>query len=141
MQRGAPLIIVGFDGGSGSSRAAAYAIGIAARLRAHLLFLQVCEQSAGYGLLPQILPIDHDAIAVSQPGVRAEIAELIGDAAIEWELRQTIGSPLTELRRAAREVCADLVIVGSSTSYRRRLLRSVGGGLARTRQCPVIVVP
>jgi nucleotide-binding universal stress UspA family protein len=135
------VIVVGFGGGAASLRAAAFAIGIAARQRADLLFLQVWEQPTCYGLLPQILPLDHEAMAAAEPGLRGVIAELIGDLGLRWELRQSIGNPSIELERLAQEVWADALIVGSSRRRVRRLLGSIGGNLVRAGRCPVTVVP
>lgn len=86
--------------------------------------------------------------AVLAASVKEEARKLIGDfrkrlppqsSALEFV---QVGSPLTEIVRAAKDWPADLIVIGSHGrgGIRRALLGSVAEGVLRHAPCPVLVV-
>jgi nucleotide-binding universal stress UspA family protein len=136
-----PVIVVGFDGGRSAARAAAFAIGVAARQHSTLLFVQVWEHHASHALLPLILPLDQGLLTETQTALSATITDLVGQQDVRWQLRQRIGNPRYELSRIAQDIQADAVIVGASGRAWPRLGSSLGSKLVRAGRCPVTVVP
>jgi nucleotide-binding universal stress UspA family protein len=77
--------------------------------------------------------------------VAAEVRGQIEELAREYQLKVTFlkrrGDPYAELRRAADEVQADMLVVGASTQAGHRLVGSVAGRLVKAGRWPVVVVP
>ena len=128
--RTAPVILVGVDGAQASLRAAAYAVGLAARQHARLLFVQVWPEPVVPALFGQLIPVDWDVIDSHRATLMEQIGELVGDLDIPWELRQVVGYPRNEFPRVSAEVGADAIILGApssawsmtSTALARRLM-------------------
>jgi nucleotide-binding universal stress UspA family protein len=85
-------------------------------------------------------PPDPDLLAQA---ARAELVRLAAPAALdraEGRLRE--GDPVTEILRAAREIPADLIVMGTRrrTGLGRLLLGSVAEQVVRRAPCPVLTV-
>jgi nucleotide-binding universal stress UspA family protein len=133
-------VVIGIDGSETSMRAAAYAIGLAARQPAHLVFLHVTN-TASASMAPQVLPEMLTTGTDAAATLRATLETAIDNPDTVWELRHTVGNPFHELTRLADEVAADLVVVGASTQLGHRLVGSLAVHLVKCRRWPVTVVP
>jgi nucleotide-binding universal stress UspA family protein len=135
-----PLIMVSFDGSSASARAVAYAAGVARRQRHRLLVVNLVDALllAGFPGSSQETQALADLLGAD---AAEEIANLIGDTDLHWQLVHARGDPFTELVRVADRQNADAVITSAprATSWPRR--RSLPTRLARLNQWPVTVVP
>jgi nucleotide-binding universal stress UspA family protein len=136
----APLIVVAFDGTPSSERAAAYAVGVASRQAAALLFVHVWQPAIDCGLFPQVLPWDDDVLTVMRSGFEKVLADLVGPSVHRWEVQLLVGNTRYEIARIVEDLRADGLVVGAS-GRRRRLTGSLGASLAAGARCPVTVVP
>jgi nucleotide-binding universal stress UspA family protein len=136
---GPSVIMVGVDGSATSLRAGAFAAGLARRERARLVCAFV-ETTPAYITVPGGL-----TAAVPAGEEAAELRRLVAEGAsyhgLAVELVVTRGDPFTELTRLARELFADLVVVGASTHAGHRLVGSLAVRLVRAGRWPVTVVP
>jgi nucleotide-binding universal stress UspA family protein len=80
-------------------------------------------------------------------GERRNQNKLLRDAGMllgEWEVRmnpfRAIGDPTTEIRTAAEETGATVIVVGRSSGLRRLINGSVSTRLVRQAPCDVLVV-
>jgi nucleotide-binding universal stress UspA family protein len=136
------LILAGVDGSPTAMRASSYAAGLARRQRSRLVFVYVAAPSLWTGMS-------------TGPAVAAQeqlFGELIDDLRTQIRERaDEIGVPITfvvrrgdafvELRDAATELHADMVVVGASEQAGHRLIGSVASRLVRAGRWPVTVVP
>jgi nucleotide-binding universal stress UspA family protein len=139
---GPRVILTGVDGSRTSMRAGAYAGGLANRQRARLMVVYITApatwtaMTAGEAALAQEQAFDE---------VINEIRGLIRDRVQELEVPTTFvvrrGDAFHELRRAAIEARADMVVVGASEQAGHRLIGSIATRLVRAGQWPVTVVP
>lgn len=139
---GPRVIMVGLDGSVTSMRAAAFAAGLARRQGSELVVVFVAAPS------PFAAMAGGSSASLQEQGLRELADELrreVRRAAQELGLSATFmtrrGDPFTELRRAADEVRADMVVVGVSTQAGHRLVGSIATRLVRTGRWPVVVVP
>ncbi|MEU4675997.1 universal stress protein [Micromonospora sp. NPDC023737] len=139
---GPRVVLVGVDGTRTSERAGWYAAGLARRQGASLVVVFV---NAPNGLVAMMPGVDAAAIQRSQDELTAELRKDIKRAAHELGLPITFecrrGDPYNELRDAADEFQADMVVVGASEQAGHRLVGSVATRLVRTGRWPVVVVP
>ncbi|MEV8614918.1 universal stress protein [Amycolatopsis sp. NPDC051373] len=139
---GPRVILVGTDTSPTGLRAASYAAGLARRQRARLVVVYVAAPSMWAGLAAAAV------VDVEQQTFTEEIAELrsgLHDRADELGVPVTFvvrrGEAYPELKDAALEVSADMVVVGASEQGGHRLVGSVGNRLVRAGIWPVVVVP
>lgn len=137
----APLIVVAFDGTPASERAAAYAVGVASRQSATLLFVHVWQPAVDCGLFPQVLPWDSDVLASMRDEFVKVLADLVGPSVHRWEVQLLVGNARYEIARIVDHLRADGLVVGASGRRSRRLTGSLGASLAAAARCPVTVVP
>lgn len=133
-------MVIGMDGSETSMRAAAYAIGLAARQPARLIFLHVTN-TASASMAPQVLPDLLATGAQMNADLHATLVGSIDSAETQWELRHTVGNPFHELMQLAADEAADLVVVGASTHRGHRLVGSLAVHLVKSARWPVTVVP
>ncbi|HEY1651683.1 MAG TPA: universal stress protein [Acidimicrobiales bacterium] len=138
--RGPGVVVVGVDGTLTASRAACYAAGVAARNGALLVVVHArpgpITAWTGFGMLCVPTVETKEECRVLRDA--ADVVERAWDR-VEVELR--VGDPARELCQVARDHAADLIIVGSSRSWRHRFWGSVAARLAKCGQWPVVVVP
>lgn len=138
-------VVVGFDF-SHSARAALYrAIALAARAPFHVLhFVCVLDPHSPLPALPA-KKVDYDYAGRVQHALADEIEqELRGanaGARVHFDVHARIGKPADEILQVAREVGADLIIVGSKglTGVERFVLGSVSERVVREAGCAVMV--
>ena len=138
-------LVVGVDGSATSLRAAAYAAGLARRQHTKLVIVYARRHP------PVLVSLgDQSGIAIremltAQDEVERQLREALLTQAALWRLDAHLvvrdGDPLTVLSEVAKEVRADAVIVGSSTSMGHRIAGSLAVRLVRAARWPVTVVP
>ncbi|WP_330164951.1 universal stress protein [Catellatospora vulcania] len=139
---GPRMIMVGVDGTPPSERAAAYAAGLARRQRSRLVVVFVGESA---GLVNAIYGQAAVAAAETAEELAAELREQVREAAQELGLPVSFvvrsGDPYAELRAAADELKADMLVVGASAQAGHRFVGSVATRLVKQGRWPVVVVP
>jgi nucleotide-binding universal stress UspA family protein len=139
---GPRVVLVGVDGSRTSLRAAAYAAGLARRQRSRLVVVYVAAPSAlnvmADSLIAQAIREGQDELA---DDLRRECQRGAEELAVPVTFLCRHGDPYAELRSAADELKADLVVVGSSERTGHRLVGSIANRLVRCGRWPVIVVP
>ena len=128
-------VLVGFDGSEGSKRALVHAAELVGRGGSLDVINVIGSQpvSARVGSLV-------DGERQRQHKVLHQAQALLG----EWEVRMTplkaIGDPTSEIRAAAEESGAGVIVVGRGSGLRRMIDGSVSARLVRKAPCDVLVV-
>jgi nucleotide-binding universal stress UspA family protein len=127
-------VVVGFDFTASARAALSRAIGIAARAPWHVLhFVHVLERGS-YGDAGRA----QDAVtgAVKERAAEAKVA-----GKLHFNVHCHIGKPADEILRVAKDVGAELIIVGSKglTGVERAVLGSVSEKVVREAGCTVEV--
>jgi nucleotide-binding universal stress UspA family protein len=128
---GPSVVLAGYDRTDGSSNALSYAAGLAARVGARLVVLNVSESLALDCSTGVRACVDDVADEVRQVVACGEGCEVTVDA----------GDPAGVIRRVASELHADVIVVGQSRHRWAHLLGSVPGRLAHRAEQPVLIVP
>ncbi|MFG2104263.1 universal stress protein [Micromonospora echinaurantiaca] len=139
---GPRVVLVGVDGTRTSERAGWYAAGLARRQGAALVVVHVRANAGFTALVPGV---DAGALERCHDELTEELRRECRRGAEELGLPVTFlcrrGDAYTELRAAADEFRADLVVVGASEQAGHRLVGSVATRLVRAGRWPVVVVP
>lgn len=139
---GPHLILAGVDGSPTAMRAGAYAAGLARRQRSRLVIVYVRSPSVWTGMSASMLAAaEHQATDELVAELRASVEKHVGQVGVPVTLEVRNGDAFTELKRAAKDRHADLVVVGASESAGHRLVGSVATRLVKTGLWPVTVVP
>ena len=143
---GPRVILAGVDGSRSALRAGAYASGLARRQQSRLVVVYVTAPAVWTTMAPGAAA--GTAAAAQERMFDELIAELRGGI---QNRAQEVGVPITfmvrrgdafhELRQAAIEVHADMVVVGASEHGGRRLVGSIATRLVRAGLWPVAVIP
>jgi nucleotide-binding universal stress UspA family protein len=138
---GPSLILAAVDGSTTSLRAGAYAVGLARRQRSELVVITVTTT-------PAMSSLSADAVTVLAESARELAADLHEQAKeylrlLEMEARLVTvhGDPYLEIVRAADDLRADAVVVGSSMKAGHRFVGSLAVRLMKAGKWPVTVVP
>ncbi|NYI90886.1 nucleotide-binding universal stress UspA family protein [Amycolatopsis endophytica] len=139
---GPHVVLAGVDGSPSALRAGAYAAGLARRQRSRLVLVYVLAPSAWTGIATGYLAAAQEQ---SYEAIIDEMRKPIRALADEAQMPVTFivrrGDAYAELRRAAVELHADLVVVGTSESKGHRIVGSVANRLMKAGLWPVTVVP
>jgi nucleotide-binding universal stress UspA family protein len=139
---GPQVIVVGLDGSESSLRAAAYAAGLARRQGALLAVVYVQPvMSAGAALGVPVAETTDEIAEDLMAQIRENTERLKGIFEIRWEFHTFRGDPYSGLVKAADELRADAVVVGSSEQAGHRIVGSVAVRLVKAGRWPVTVVP
>jgi nucleotide-binding universal stress UspA family protein len=128
-------ILVGFDGSDASRRALAHAAELVGR-GGNLAVINVI------GTQPVSASIDAlgNGARGRQRRALREARALLG----EWDVRMTpmaaVGDPTSEIRAAAEQSGAGVIVVGRGSGLRRLIDGSVSARLVRRAPCDVLVV-
>ena len=129
-----------------SARAFEHAVALAAWYRASLTVLHVLLEPMVAAAAPPYAFTPALVDGSARDAVQADLASLVGPAnraglRAVAELRD--GSPAAETVRAAQEMQADLIVMGTHgrTGFQRWVLGSVAETVLRRAPCPVLTVP
>jgi nucleotide-binding universal stress UspA family protein len=127
--------VVGYDGSDASRRA----LGRAAELADEGATVVAVHAAASvYGdAAPG--PADPDEEARAEVLLQ-EARQLLGDRGVEAEVRTPVGPAAEALVAAAKEIGAELIVVGRRRSPAAHLLGSVSSKVVREAACDVLVV-
>lgn len=138
-----PLVILaGVDGSPTAMRASAYAAGLARRQRSRLVLVFVAAPSLWAGMSPGPAAAAQEQLfedVISD--LRGQIQERAAEIGVPVTFAVRRGDAFVELRDAATEIHADMVVVGASEQAGHRLIGSVASRLVRAGRWPVTVVP
>lgn len=139
---GPKVIVAGLDGSDSSLRATAYAAGLARRQGALLAVVYVQPMLTAGAALGAPVADTTEEIAEDLIGQVREAAERIkGLYEVRWEFHTFRGDAYNGLVKAADELKADAVVVGTSEQAGHRIIGSVAIRLVKAGRWPVTVVP
>lgn len=139
---GPRIILVGIDGSTTASRAGAYASGLARRQHSRLVVVYVIAPSALSSIAATtIAGAQEQAFQDQVMEFREQVKGWAAELAVPITFMVRRGDPFTELRHAAAEVRADMVVVGASEQAGHRFVGSIATRLVRAGGWPVTVVP
>ena len=138
-------VVVAFDFSEAADVALDRAVELACRAPNHVLhFVAAIDPDEGFGLEP-----DEEVDYRYAEAVQSRLLERLGaifaarapEQTIEFFVHARIGEAAEEILDLAREIGADLVVIGShgKTGFRRLLLGSTTEAVVRRARCPVIV--
>jgi nucleotide-binding universal stress UspA family protein len=124
-----------------SNLAVNYGVALAKEFEAGLIISHVIDLSsvAIYGEF-QLDPVGQQNRIIED--ATAQLEELIGDQAVDWEPLITVGKPADEISRVVEEKKINLVVAATRgrSGFKRLILGSVTERLMRTLSCPLLVV-
>lgn len=135
-----PCVLVAVTGSAASGRARAYAIGLARRQQARLVAVYVQDTVADVSGAPEIAAVTTQLRAGLASEVRLDVREASEHFELPLEFAVRQGEPVRQILQLARELPADVVVVGWSRR-RLRLTRQLASALIRRAELPVVVVP
>lgn len=141
------IAAIDFSNASSGVTAAATEMAIAFGAELHLLHVIEAEPTyTAYGLSPNEFPAIHDFHVESRKRAQKtldEVAAEIATKGIKLTAHLADGSPLLELEAKAKEIGADLVILGSHghSIIASLILGSVAEGMVRKAIVPTLVIP
>ncbi|RJQ79357.1 universal stress protein [Amycolatopsis panacis] len=139
---GPRVILTGVDTSPTGLRAAAYAAGLARRQRARLVVVYVASPKVWTGLAAAaVVDVQLRSFEEEIKQLRDELAARAHELSVPVTFMVRRGETFPELRQAALDESADLVVVGASEQGGHRLVGSVGNRLVRAATWPVVVVP
>jgi len=141
-------ILVCCDGSEQSLQATRLAAALARRHPCRITLLYVLNLNA---IIPPSIgewagPAGPRAVAHYQDRVRVAIeqpaAKLLCEAGVEYQWRLVIGHPVEKIPEVAREIGADLIVLGNRGlgMLKRTLLGSVSDGVLHHAPCSVLIV-
>lgn len=139
---GPRVILAGVDGSPTAMRAGAYAAGLARRQRSRLVLVYVAAPSKWSGMSPGPAVAAQEQLFGEQVAdLRRQIQERAAEIGVPITFVVRRGDAFVELRDAATEIHADMVVVGTSEHAGHRLVGSVATRLVKAGRWPVTVVP
>jgi nucleotide-binding universal stress UspA family protein len=130
-------ILFATDFGLGAEREAAYAFSFAQENQANLTLLHVVKHADDYS---------EQGLALKQKAIAHELAELVPSGGELWckpEFRVRLGDPVEEILTLAREMKADLVVIGAKRGKgfaAGHVPHTVAYRVVRGAPCPVLTV-
>jgi nucleotide-binding universal stress UspA family protein len=134
-------VLVAVDLSRTSLRAVDYAVGLARRSGVRVVGVYVRHHNSlllgtpGFSGYAQVAETD---LAREAGDYLAESAERLGT---EHAFAVLDGSPVSAIRKLARDLQVSALVVGASEHWSHRRFGSLAVRLARTAPCPVIIVP
>jgi nucleotide-binding universal stress UspA family protein len=133
-----PHILVPLDYSASAERALAYAIAFAKNMQARVTLLHVIDfpQLVDRHLAPYRARLEADTRRALEACLQR-----VRDAGVEGDLLRVRGTPFQEIIETAKEIGADLIIMGTQgrTGLPHLLLGSVAEQVVRLAPCPVLV--
>jgi nucleotide-binding universal stress UspA family protein len=137
-------VLVPYDGSEFSERALHHAVSLARWYKAAITLLHVdprgtfmAEDGVG-GLASRVDPVERKRLV----SWLAEVSDEARNSGVPVEARVSEGRPTAEIVRVAREMPADLIVMGTHgrTGFDRLVLGSVTEKVLRQAPCPVLTV-
>jgi nucleotide-binding universal stress UspA family protein len=139
---GPRVILAGVDGSPTAMRASAYAAGLARRQRSRLVLVYVAAPSMWTGMSAGPAVAAEEQLFTELIGeLRSHVQERAAEIAVPVTFVVRRGDAFVELRDAATDAHADMVVIGASEQAGHRLIGSVATRLVRAGRWPVTVVP
>ncbi|WP_344854334.1 universal stress protein [Amycolatopsis ultiminotia] len=139
---GPRVILAGVDTSPTGMRAASYAAGLARRQGARLVVVYVASPTVWTGLAAAaVVDMQQQTFEEEIEQLRAELRGSADELCLPVTFTVRRGETFPELRQAALDESADLVVVGASEQGGHRLVGSIGNRLVRAATWPVVVVP
>lgn len=136
-------MVVAVDSSPASLQGLRIAVDVARRTGASVSVVHVRHTPASGALAPGVVQwgLVQETLEALQTASRAAAEEAFGGSGVDWEFRVVDGSPGEEILKLAREVGADMVVVGSNRhgSVRNLLLGSTSAYLASHSPTAVLV--
>ena len=139
-------VVVAYDFTKSAAPALHRALALAARAPVHVLhFVCVIDPNGSIPAVPHRGPISHDYAGLVQRELTSVIARELRAAAIAdrimFYVHTRIGAAAEEIQQLAREVGAELIIVGTkgASGMQRLLLGSIAAQVMRDAHCTVEV--
>jgi nucleotide-binding universal stress UspA family protein len=135
-------LVVPVDGSPASRQGLELAADVARRTGSRVTVVHVRHLPAGISLSPAST---RGAIEVTleemEAGVRAAVADVLGEAGVDWNLVLRSGSPGEEILQVVKDLGVDLVIIGSKPhgTVHDVLLGSTSVYLAKHSPVPVLI--
>jgi nucleotide-binding universal stress UspA family protein len=128
-------VLVGFDGSDSSKRALEHAAELVGRGGSLDVINVIGSQpvSARVGSLV-------DGERRRQQQILHQAATLLGERDVRMTPHKAVGDPTSEIRQAAEESGAGVIVVGRGSGLRRLIDGSVSARLVRRAPCDVLVV-
>jgi nucleotide-binding universal stress UspA family protein len=139
-----PLVIMaGVDGTESSTRAAAYASGLARRQGAKLalVYIQQYPASVSPAAASEVIAAGRATADDLRRQMAEAITRLPEGTVPNWELHIGEGDPYRGLCDFAEKLRADAVVIGASQKAGHRFVGSVAVRLVKAGKWPVTVVP
>lgn len=142
-------ILLPTDGSECSAKAMAYALSFAKQYGCRLVALHVIDQRWQEQTRVVFAEVGQDLTQRIQEGyeeearrILREIADASGKAGLSVETKVVTGIPFEDIVRVARELPADLIIMGTHgrAGVSHLLLGSVAEKVVRRAPCPVLTV-
>jgi nucleotide-binding universal stress UspA family protein len=133
-------ILVVLDGTESSSRAAAFAAGLACRHRATLVGLYV-HTIGRLALTAEVVAAMRAVSAETVVAVRAELERQAATLSVNLVVVERDGNPYVEIVQVAQHLRVDAVVIGATPHLLQRLMGSPISRLVRQTEWPVTVVP
>jgi len=130
-------ILFATDFGVGAEREAAFAFSLAQEHCANLTMLHVVRHADDYS---------EEGLALKRDAIFRELAELVPPGSEFWckpEFRMRLGEPVREIIEVAREMNADLVVMGAKKQFglaAGHSLNTVAYRVVAAAPCPVLTV-
>ncbi|MCU1682497.1 MAG: universal stress protein [Amycolatopsis sp.] len=139
---GPRVIMAGVDLSQTALRAAAYAAGLARRQRSRLVLVHVVVPSAWAAMsVAGVADLQQQTFEEVIEQLRVDLLARAAQVGVPISFVVRRGEAFAELRDAATEAHADMVVVGASEQAGHRLVGSVANKLVRAATWPVVVVP
>lgn len=133
-------MLVAVTGSAASARARAYAIGLARRQEARLVAVYVQDSAADVSGAPELAAVTAALRASAATDLLLDVRDASEHFELPLEFTVRDGEPVRQILALARELPADVVVVGWSRR-RRRWTRRLATSLIRRGEIPVVVVP
>jgi nucleotide-binding universal stress UspA family protein len=141
-------ILLCADGSEGSVKAAQATAEIAKRFGSEITVLSVFFPTpllASFGEAPEAAACMETVISIGEDqheAIQASVRKLLAEQGLKAEEMREFGHPVDTIVNAAKQIDADLVVMGSRgmSGFKSLLLGSVSDGVLHHAHCPVLIV-
>ena len=135
-------VLTGIEDTEVTWRAVDYAVGLAQRQPggARMVFVHVIPHFGTALLYPDLYAAVVNSASNEVRKLRSQLDAELAPRSIEWDYQCRVGRHSVEMLRAAREVSADVLVLGRDERAARASVRALAA-LLRDARLPVLVVP